>query len=250
MVKYNISVLIIESDPESLEHTTELLQANTLVSDVESAVDSDQALLKIIDSYPDMVLLEYPAKGKSGKELIRFIQTKLTDATIVFVSNTKEYAANAIHTGIFNYLLKPVSKVELGKITRTVHLAKQTNIQERINQIIEKTPDETRLKLQTTKGYLIFAPEEILYCKADGVYSELYLTNDRVEMSFLPLSKLDEIFSPFDFFRASRSILINLKYIRKIYRHNNSIILSSEGKEYEVKGSRPNIKNLSQFDTD
>lgn len=250
MVEYNICVLIIESEQESLNHAIDLLQANTLVSDIDSTSDSDQALLKIIDSYPDIVLLEYPTKGKSGKELIKFIQTKLTETTIVFISKTKEYAANAIHIGIFNYLLKPVSKVELEKIIRNVHLAKQTNIQARINQIIEKTPDETRIKLQTTRGYLIVAPEEILYCKADGFYSELYLTNDRIELSYLFLSKLEEILSQFNFFRVSRSNLINLKYIRKIYRYNNTIILSSGGKEYEIKGSKLQIRNLSKFDTE
>jgi DNA-binding LytR/AlgR family response regulator len=250
MGKQNISVLVVESDPESLKYTIELLHKNSLVSNIESVADSDHALLKIIVCSPDIVFLEYPAIGNSGEQLIKFIQTKLTETTIVFVSRTKEYAANAIHKEIFNYLLKPISKGELDKVIANVNLYKQTNIQARINQIIEKIPDDTRLKLQTSKGYLIVAPDEILYCKADGFYSELHLTNDRVELSYQSLSKLDEILGQYNFFRASRSIYINMKYIRKIYRNTNTIVLSREGKEYEVKGSRNHIKNLSQFDSD
>ena len=250
MGKQNITVLIVESDPESLENAVILLQESPFEAQIESVADSDQALLKIIDSYPDIVLLEYPPKGNSGKQLIRFIQTKLSETTIVFVSKTKDYAAIAIHQEIFNYLLKPILKEDLEKILKNVNLGRNTNIQERIKQLIEKSPDDTRLKLQTPKGYLIVAPEEILYCKADGFYSELHLTNDRVELSYQSLSKLDEILGPHNFFRASRSIYINLKYIRKIYRNTNTIVLSREGKEYEVKGSRSHIKNLSQFDSD
>src|ERR1035437_4992481 len=153
MGKQNISVLVVESEPKSLKHTIELLQENSLVSNIESVADSDQALLKIIVCSPDIVFLEYPALGNSGKQLIKFIQTKLTETTIVFVSKTKEYAANAIHIEIFNYLLKPIAKGELDKVISNINIYKQTNIQSKINQIIEKTPDDTRLKLQTSKGY-------------------------------------------------------------------------------------------------
>lgn len=250
MLKRKICVLIIDSEPESLKHIIELLLANPLVSTVESVIDTDQALLNIINRNPDLVLLEYPARGKAGEELIRFIQAKLKETTLVFVSKAKEYAANAIHSEVFNYLLKPVSQAGLKKIISKVHLIKQTNIQERINQIIETTPVETRLKLQTIKGYLIIDPKEILYCKADGFYTEFYLTNNHVELSQLSLSRLDEILSTYNFLRVSRTYLINRKYIRKIYRSTNTIILASGGKEYEVKGSKLHIKNLSKIDTD
>jgi DNA-binding LytR/AlgR family response regulator len=250
MNKHKIRVLIIDSEPDSLNHINELLMANPLVSDIESAMNTDEALLKIIDSNPDLVLLEYPAQGNAAKELIRFIQTKLKETTLVFVSKTKEYAANAIHSAVYNYLLKPVSQSGLKKITSKVHLVKQTNIQERINQLIEKTPVGNRLKLQTLKGYLIVDPEEILYCKADGFYTELFLAGNHVEMCQLSLSRLDEILSKFDFLRVSRSYLINQKYIRKIYRRTNTIILASGGKEYEVKSSKLHVKNLSIIDTE
>lgn len=248
MLKHNICVLIIESEADSLQHMQELLMANPLVADVESAADSEQALLKIIYSNPDLVLMEYPAKGNAGKELIKFIQTKLNFTTIAFVSRSKEYAASAIQNGIYNYLLKPVSKEELEKIASNVHLIKQNNNQSRINQIIDKTPEKTRLRFQTTKGYLIVDPEDILFCKADGICSELYLTNNRVEMSYLFISQLDEILGQFNFLRVSRSCLINQKYIRKIYKSNNTIILSSEGEEHEIKSSKLYTRNLGKFD--
>ncbi len=250
MNNHKIFALIIESEIDSLNLLLDIFGANPLISGIETAADSDQAILKIINFIPDIVLFEYPPKGNSGKDLLKFIQTKLTETTIIIVSETKDYAATAIRNGIFNYLLKPVSKEDLDKVIDKISLIKQTNVQSRINEIIQKTPEETRLRFQTTKGYLIVDPEEILYCKADGFCTELHLSNERTELSYLFLSKLEEILRQFNFLRVSRSYLINQKFIRKISRSNNTIILSSNGKEYVVKGSKQQIKNLINFDSE
>lgn len=250
MGERKICVLVVDNETTSLKRTLKMLQANSLVLKVESATDSDEALLKIINSNPDVVFLEYPVIGKAGNELIRFIKTKLTETTIVYVSKSKEYAENAIRNGVFNYLLNPVSKVELEKIINKVHLIKQNNIQVRINQIIEKIPEDTKLRFQTISGFLIVDPDEILFCKANGVCTDLYLTNNRIEYSFLFISRLDEILNKYNFLRVSRFYLINQKYIRKLYRSNNTIVLIAEGKEYEIRSTKQHIRNLSKFDSE
>ena len=245
-----ISILIINSEQESMDQAIELLQANPVVSDIKTAENTDQAILKIINSNPDIILFDYPSKGKAEKELIEFVKTKLPETTLVLVSKTKEYAAFAIQNGIFKYLLKPIENSELLKIINTVHEDKQNNLQARVNQLIDGTPEETRLRLQTTKGYLMLNPDELIFCKAAGFYTELYLTSDRNELSSQFLSKFEEMLSPFNFIRVSRSHLINQRFIRKIYRSNNIIVLSANGKEYEIKGGRTHIRNLTKLDTE
>lgn len=250
MKNQKLFVLVIESKLRSLKQTIKLLQKNSLVSEIESAANTDQAIPKIINFSPDIILFEYPPVGNSGNELLKFIQAKLTGTFIIFVSETTDYAATAIRNGIYNYLIKPISPEELDQIIRKVYLIKQTNSQSRINEIIEKTSAENKLKFQTTRGYLIIGPEDILYCKADGLCSYLYLTNDRVEHSFLSISKVEEILRQFNFLRINRSHLINQKYIRRILRSTYSVILVADGKEYEVKGSIQQIKNLSNFEVE
>jgi two-component system, LytTR family, response regulator len=250
MNNQKISILIIDSEQKSMDHTIELLQANPSVSEIEIADNTDQAILKVINSNPDIILFDYPTKGNAEKELIEFVKTKLTETTLVLVSKTKEHAAFAIQNGIFKYLLKPIRKKELLKIINTVHETKQTNNQFRIDQMIERTPEEARLRLQTTKGYIMINPDEIIFCKASGFYTELYLTRDGVELSSQLLLKFEEMLNQFHFLRVSRSHLINQRFIRKIYRNNNTIVLSADGKEYEVKGGKIQIRNLSKLDTE
>jgi len=250
MNNHKTSILIIDSEQESMDHTVEILQANPLVSEIETANSTDQAILKVINSNPDIILFDYPSKGRAEKELIEFVKTKLTETTLVLVSRTKEHAAFAIQNGIFKYLLKPILKDELLKIINTVFEAKQTNNQSRIDQMIERTTEEARLRLPTTKGYFMLNPDELIFCKAAGFYTELYLTRDRNELSSQFLLKFEEMLSQFNFLRVSRSHLINQRFIRKIYRNANIIVLSADGKEYEIKGGKTHIRNLSKLDTE
>jgi DNA-binding LytR/AlgR family response regulator len=250
MLKQRISVLIVDSELISLKHTISLLEKNASVSRIDSVEDTDLALPKILDSSPDLILLEYPPIGKTGKEFIKFIKTKQPEPTIVFVSKSKENAANAIRDGVFNYLLNPIVREELEEIIeKTLHI-QTSNVRTRINQIIENAVEDTKLQLQTVRGYIFIDTDEILYCKADGVYTEIFLTKNRKEVCYLFLAKVETMLQPQNFLRISRSYLINMKYIRKIIRSNNTIILSSDGREYEIKGARQQIKLLTKFSTE
>ena len=250
MNNHKICILIIDSDQESVNGTTELLQASPLVSEVEAVETTNQAILKIISYSPDIIVLDYPSSGNAEKELIEFVKTKLPETTLILASETKKYAAFAIHSGIFKYLLKPIMPDELMKIIKTVHQTKQHHSQSRIDQMIESTTEEARIKFQTTKGYLMLNPDELIFCKSAGLYTELYLTKDRFELSSQLLLKFEEILTQFNFLRVSRSHLINLRFIRKIYKSYNTIVLSHGGKEYEIKAGKIHIRKLSRFGTE
>ena len=249
-MEHKICVLIIDSDPNSVIHIQEILNENSLIDRVDVAVDSDMALLKVIDSVPDVVLMEFPFKDKKINELYKFIKTKLTETTVVFISESKDNAAQAIQHGVYHYLLKPILNDKLDKIIGQILLLKQNSVQLKIKQFIEKSTEEKRLLFYTSKGYVLIDPEEIIFCKADGIFSEMYLTQTRKEIIYLFLSRVEEMLGSGDFIRSSRKFLINKKYIRKVYKNNNSILLFHEGKEYIVKGSKQHIRNLTKLNSD
>jgi two-component system LytT family response regulator len=247
MKKQGIDVLIVDSDPDSRDRLNESLRAVGLVSSVDQAGDTDEALFKLISVNPDLVLMEYPAPGRAGQELIRFIRTKNENCILAFVSTTRQYAAVAIRNGIFNYLVKPVSSDELDQLVGKVYQIKQTNISARVQEIIEKSQEKVKLRFQVMKGYLLVDPVDILYCKAEGFYSEVYLRDGRKELSYLFMSKLEEILKEYHFVRVSRSYIVNTLYIRKLFAGQNTVVLSANGKEVEIRGSKAKIKMLTQF---
>lgn len=246
MGKDNIGVLIVESDADARNQLAAAIEANLLISFIEYAENTDDALLKIIETSPDIVFFEYPLVGNMGSGIIKFIQTKLQGTNIVFVSETINYAVDAIRYEIYDYLLKPVTKIGLKMIIEKALQRNQVNFELRINEIIEQKQDDKRLRLNTAKGFLIISPEEIIYCKSDGSYTELHLTNKSMELTYLSLLKIEEILVPLNFFRISRSILVNRNYIRKMHRTNCVFVLSANGIEYELKGSKTQVKIFSK----
>lgn len=244
MGKDNICVLIVESEQKALDQLTKALEASTLKLLIVFAADTDDAMLKVLELNPDIVFLEYPVKGRTGTGVIKFIQSKLPATTIVFVSSTIKYASEAIRFEVYDYLLKPIGKVELAKILEKVQIHKLTDLQSRIDKLIEIKQEDARLIFNTVKGFSIISSAEILYCKSDGAYTELHLANKSMELTYLTLSKVEEILAPFNFVRISRAILINKNYIRRILKTSGVFVLASNGVEYELKGSQKQIKAL------
>jgi len=249
-MEHKICVLIIDSEPKSVFHIQEILKENSSIDRVDVASDSDMVLKKVIEFTPDVVLMEFPFRDNTINELYKFIKTKLTETTIVFISESKDNAAQAIQHGVYHYLLKPILNDKLNKIIGQVLLLKQNSVQLKIKQVIEKSTEEKRLMFYTSKGYVLIDPEEIIFCKADGIFSEMYLTQNRKEIIYLFLSRVEEMLGSDDFIRSSRKFLINKKYIRKVFKNDNSILLFHEGKEYIVKGSKQHIRNLTKLNTD
>lgn len=246
----NLVVLIIDNEAQELLKIVNLLQSNPFISEILTASDTNEAILKIISKSPDVVLIDYPTKGNSEKELFELIKTKLQDSTLIFVSESKEFAKTAIQNGIYNYLLKPLNRKALDDQIKIALEKKHSNIKSRFDQLISNNVNEIRLRFLTTNGYIIFSPDELIFCKATGYYTELYLTNDRNEISHLSLLKIEEKMIPYGFLRIGRTHMINPKYIKRIFKKGNTITLSSDGIEYELKAGKDQLKKLSNFELD
>lgn len=246
MKSQNISVLVIESDLNACIHLKGMLKSKQIAFEIVCVDNPEEALFYLLENSPDLIFMEFPTSDKSEKDLIKYVNKKLEETTLVLVSRSKQFAAQAIRNEIYDFLIKPVNSSDLIKIIEKVDLLKQNNSKERINSIIEKSNNETRLRFQTIRGYILIDPAELIYCKAEGCYTELYLTNERIEYSYIFISKLTEILSTYDFIRISRSNLINNKFVRKIVRDNNIVVLKTDSKEIEIKASKTMLRKLGK----
>ncbi len=245
-----ICVLIVDSELDSIQRITEILEENQYVLSVSSAKSREQALIKIIDSIPDLILLEIPQDGDAMSDLLKFIKLKLTETKVVLLSDKKENAAFAIRNGVFNFLLKPVVKRSLSALIEKVNQEKKKNTSQKIRELIVSRTEEKRSLFHTPKGLLLIDQDEIIYCMAHGLYTELFLTHGRKEIVYIFISKIEEMLDQEKFLRASRKYLLNKNFIRKVVKNDNSIILSHEGNEYVLKGAKQHIRELTRLNPD
>jgi len=71
-----------------------------------------EALDVIIDTYPDLILLDIKMPGLTGLELLEKINERDQDVEVILLSGYKDfdYAKKAIRFGVTDYLLKPINE--------------------------------------------------------------------------------------------------------------------------------------------
>jgi len=109
------------------------------------------------------------------------------------------------------YLLKPFRHQELAM---QVELA-YTNRKNSNNSL-----DSEHLYLPINKGYEKIAQADVLYLLADGSYAKVFMLNEEVPLLVsMNLGHLAQYFSTPNFYRLSRSLLINLNHLGRIERN-------------------------------
>ncbi|MFP4026116.1 MAG: LytR/AlgR family response regulator transcription factor [Thiohalospira sp.] len=70
--------------------------------------------------------------------------------------------------------------------------------------------------------------DEILYCKANGAYTEFYLLGNNVPVvACYLLKEVEKMLVDAPFFRVNRSCMVNLDYCYEISTETNEIVLSN-----------------------
>jgi len=86
-----------------------------------------------------------------------------------------------------------------------------------------------RIAWPTTIGHVITAPEEILYCKAEGSYTRVNLVNGKELFISYNLKKIENTLSGLPFFRTHNSFLVNLHHVGALIRQDHEFLVEING---------------------
>lgn len=234
----NISILIVDDEPEARDLLSMMLERLGEVELAGTADCVDDAYLQIIKSQPDLVLLDIQMPEKNGFELLKMVHETKLKTGFIFVTAFDEYAIEAIRASAFDYLLKPVDRDELSRsVVRFREQLQESNIHHQIEDILQGLGSKARIKVNTRTGFILIRPDEILHCMAAGNYTEVYLVNNRVETVTSNLGSFMELLPSNGFFRISRSGMINLDYLTRVDYKSGTCRLRGD-KEIELKVAR------------
>jgi two-component system LytT family response regulator len=207
-----VTYVIVEDEQKSrqtLLQKIDLCNLSNLLC-VGLASDFDEAQLLIENNHPDILLLDINLPGKNGFECLEAIKTVDYNPETIFTSaySQNEYLLKALKSGAVNYLIKPIPMDELTASLVTAI----SRVELKRNQI----STSGKIKLNGTKEVLFLKLEQIAYCKADGHYSQVFLTTGKIETICQRIGSLEKILPGNMFFRTDRSTLINSNLIESI----------------------------------
>ncbi len=113
-------VLLVDDDPAVLGALTQALIH--LGTEPESAGSAEEALAKLAEAPPDLILSDIRLPGLDGIELLKLVRTRSPSMDVVLMTAFDDMTTvvRSMREGAFDFLVKPIDLDELGDVLRRV----------------------------------------------------------------------------------------------------------------------------------
>ncbi len=159
----------------------------------------------------------------------------------VFVTAYNQYALDALNQHAAYYLMKPIDIDEL--IRAVAYVEEVVNREEMLKDRVlsSRSPKvEGKITLPQQDGFQVLDVSEILFCRADDNYTEIYLSERKLLVS-KTLKYFEDALADFNFVRIHKSFLVNINEVVRYKKGKGGSVVLSNGKELSVSASRKKI---------
>ena len=232
-----LKAIIIDDEHKSRESLQILIQDFCEGVEVCALCQNVSEGIAAIDEYkPDVVFLDIQMQRETGFDLLNKLEK--IDFELIFTTAHSEYAIKAFKFSAIDYLLKPIDLTDLQAALEKVKKKKNYGISERLEQLIHNlkpvSAQKYKLALPTSDGLVFVKIDEIVYCEAEGNYTQIHLTNGTKHLVSRTLKEYDDMLTEQDFFRIHNSYLINLNLIKNYVRGEGGYVVMTNGKSLDV----------------
>ena len=246
MKEDEILVMIVEDDSKCRSLLETYLSAIPGIRILSSFGSAEEAYPQILTSKPELLFLDVELPGKSGISLLGELRQLNLEMGVIFTTAYDHYAIPALKNAAFDYLLKPIDKEELlSAVTRFKSLHKTFLFEEKVDLLLSRVNPAKKIRFNTRRGFTMINPDDIIYCRADWNYTELWIGKDQKELVTMNIGKIAELLAADHFCRAGRSLIINTKYIEKADRKARTCYLKAGNEIIRIKMSLPQLKKIA-----
>ncbi|MBR9846660.1 MAG: response regulator transcription factor [Algicola sp.] len=221
--------LIIENDAKTIKSIkATLLDFPEFTYDIISPKYED-ALNEILRANYDLVFLTIDNDAVFLTDLannLRQYGSKMPE--LVAMSTSKNLAYEAFQNDFFDYLLKPMTELNIRKCL--------LKYQKRFPSAEEHT-----ICLKSYKDYQYLDTKEILFLKADNNATDFYMSDGSVICAFKTLKTFENLL-PNNFMRIHKSYIINRNCINRIQYGKN--ICFTKDNEHKIPFTKTFIDNI------
>lgn len=201
------------------------------------ASNVEEALVLIRNNDLDVVFLDVEMPYGNAFDLL----DKVGDINFetIFVTAYNHYAIDALNAHASYYLMKPISIDELIKAVDYVSeiKIKEDALQDQV--LVPKTNIVNgKITIPQQDGFEVINTADILYCKADDNYTEIYLNTNKKKLVSKTLKYFEDALNDTSFARVHKSYLVNVNEIVKYVKGKGGSVELSNGKQIMVSASR------------
>lgn len=246
---YNMSTyLLVDDESRGRELLSILLKRINPDCTIITAPGVDEAIKLYFDHNPALVFLDVEMPKKNGFEFVHELIHLGKSPRIVFVTAFNQYAIEAIKASALDYLLKPVNEEDLRIcMNRIIGIRKEEVENQKMMELLTKIKMNHRLKINTRTGFEVINPKEILYCKADGNYTDICMIDGKKITTSNTLGLVEKGLTMDEFYRISRSVIINLNYLKSVDRKERFCEIEYGEFSYQLPLSLTRIQDLSNI---
>ena len=233
-----LNAIIVEDEETSREILKNYLRKYCPnISVIGEATNVDEGLVLIRNHELDVVFLDVEMPYGNAFDLLE----KVGDINFetIFVTAYNQYAMDALNAHASYYLMKPISIDELIKAVDYVTeiRTKEDALQDQV--LVPKTNSVNgKITIPQQNGFEVIETADIMFCKADDNYTEIYLNNNKKKLVSKTLKYIEERLKEANFARVHKSYLVNVNEIVKYVKGKGGSVVLSNGKEISVSASR------------
>lgn len=222
--------ILIDDEIHAIENLTILL--NDFCEGVEiigSTTSAIEGIKLVKQKKPDIVFIDVSMPYGSGFDVLDAIG--VINFKVVFVTAYEQYAIEAIRRNAFDYIMKPIQIKDL------------RNCVTKLSEELKNSEDpHLRLSLHSNEYIDFIEVKDIIYCKSDNVYCDIY-THTKGKLTYTKKIKdLESELPKHTFIRCHNSHIVNKNFVFRYSKvdggalilKNDSIIPVSRSKKEEV----------------
>ncbi len=242
-----IRVLIVDDEAAARKKLLHYIESDKRFCVVGQAKNGQEAINKISELQPNLLLLDIQMPGMSGFDVLRLMD--VGSPAIIFTTAYDEYAVKAFEVSAIDYLLKPISAQRLQKaLDKVIHLF-QVNWDEKIDSVLQKLKHKDYAKILAVRHLRrisLLNVEDISHIVSEHRLINVYNHEDERFWTNENLSQIESRLNPDYFMRIHRGAIINLSAKFEIEPWDSGRLKLHFKNDKELVVSRDHASNLQE----
>ena len=236
-----IKAVIVDDEANAIKNLKwELENFCSDVNVCDSFTNPVDAISAINYLKPDCVFLDIEMPEMDGFQLLNNL--KFRDFDLIITTAYDNYAIRAFKERAVDYLLKPIDSDDLLKSVERVKTHKNKNtLGFEVRKVLESITPETskrRVALPLAGKTIFVDSHDIVYCKSNGNYSEVFFKEQKKEMLSKKLKELEALIDNNIFCRVHNSYLVNINYIKEYIKKDGQYLILDDRTSIPVSRSK------------